>query len=185
MNEQNPSLKQVSRRSVAWGIITIICGVLSIGAPLASGLAVTIMVGAILLVAGASMAIFAFQAPSLGRGILRNLFGLLTVLVGISTLSQPGIALESLTLLLGLYFLADGVVAMVMAFNVKPSPGWGWMTFSGAVTIALGWIILKGWPVSGVWAIGVLVGVRLLFAGMTMLTLGTAGSQAANAMREP
>ena len=45
--------------------------------------------------------------------------------------------------------------------------------------------ILKGWPVSGVWAIGILVGVRLLFAGMTMLTLGTAGSQAARAMQDP
>ena len=62
-------------------------------------------------------------------------------------------------------------MTMIVAFNVKPQPGWGWMTFNGIVTIMLGWMILKGWPVSGVWAIGILVGVRLLFAGITMLTL--------------
>lgn len=185
MNEQVQPLKQASRRGIVWGIITIICGILSIGSPLISGLAVAIMVGVFLLMAGFSMTIFAFQAPSLGRGVLKFLFGALTVIVGIAALSQPGIALANLTLLLGFYFLADGVVSMIVAFNVKPDPGWGWMTFNGVVTIALGWMILKGWPVSGVWAIGILVGVRLLFAGMTMLTLGTAGSQAAKAMQAP
>jgi uncharacterized membrane protein HdeD (DUF308 family) len=185
MNEQVQPLKQASRKGIVWGIITIICGVLAIGSPLVSGLAVAIMVGVFLLLAGFSMTIFAFQAHSLGRGILKFLFGALTLLVGIAALSKPGIALAELTLLLGLYFLADGVVSMIVAFNVKPEPGWGWMTFNGAVTLALGWMILKGWPVSGVWAVGILVGIRLLFAGMTMLTLGTAGSQAAKAMQEP
>lgn len=184
MSEQSQQLKQASGRGIVWGIITIICGVLSIGSPLVSGLAVAIMVGVFLLMAGFSMTIFAFQAPSLGRGVLKFLFGALTVIVGIAALSQPGIALAKLTLLLGLYFLADGVVTMIVAFNVKPAPGWGWMTFNGAVTIALGWMILRGWPVSGVWAIGILVGVRLLFAGITMLTLGTAGKQAARAMQD-
>ena len=48
-----------------------------------------------------------------------------------------------------------------------------------------GWMILKGWPLSGVWAIGILVGVRLLFAGMTMLTLGSAGNQLAKDQTDP
>ena len=185
MNDQVQPLKQASRRGMVWGIVTIICGVLSIGSPLVSGLAVAIMVGVLLFMAGAAMTFFAFQAPSLGRGVLKLLFGTLTVLVGVSVLSQPGIALAQLTLLLGLYFIADGVIAMIVAFNVKPDPGWGWMTFNGAVTIALGWMILKGWPVSGVWAVGILVGVRLLFAGMTMLTMGTAGRQVAKTMQQP
>ena len=182
MNNNAQPLKKASNRGVIWGVLTIFLGVLAIGSPLVSGLAVAITVGAVLLVAGISMTLFAFQAPSFGRGILRLLFGALTILVGISALSQPGIALANLTLLLGIYFIADGVMALIVAFNVKPLPGWGWMTFNGAVTIALGWMILKGWPVSGVWAIGILVGVRLLFAGMTMLTLGTAGRQVAGSL---
>jgi uncharacterized membrane protein HdeD (DUF308 family) len=185
MNDPAQSLNQASKRGMIWGVVTILCGILAIGSPLVSGLAVAIMVGVLLLMAGASMTFFAFQAPSLGKGFLKLLFGLLTVLVGISVLSQPGIALAQLTLLLGFYFIADGVVAMIVAFNIKPDPGWGWMTFNGAVTIALGWMILKGWPVSGVWAVGILVGVRLLFAGMTMLTMGTAGRQVAKTMQQP
>ena len=184
MNDNAQPLKKASNRGMIWGVLTIFLGVLAIGSPLVSGLAVAITVGAVLLLAGISMTLFAFQAPSFGRGLLRLLFGALTVLVGISALSQPGIALVNLTLLLGIYFIADGVVALIVAFNVKPSPGWGWMTFNGAVTIALGWMILKGWPVSGVWAVGILVGVRLLFAGMTMLTLGTAGRQIAGSLND-
>jgi uncharacterized membrane protein HdeD (DUF308 family) len=184
MNDNAQPLKKASNRGMIWGLLTIFLGVLAIGSPLVSGLAVAITVGAVLLLAGISMTLFAFQAPSFGRGLLRLLFGALTVLVGISALSQPGIALVNLTLLLGIYFIADGVVALIVAFNVKPSPGWGWMTFNGAVTIALGWMILKGWPVSGVWAVGILVGVRLLFAGMTMLTLGTAGRQIAGSLND-
>ena len=167
-----------------WGILTILLGFFAIGSPLYSGLAVAVMVGIALVAAGISMTLFAFQAPSLGRGILKLLFGALTLFVGIAALAQPDIALVKLTLLLGAYFVADGIMTLIVAFNVKPQPGWGWMTFNGAVTIALGWMILRGWPLSGVWAIGILVGVRLLFAGVTMLTLGTAGSQAASQMND-
>ena len=177
MNNQSQPLNQVSRMGMIWGVLTILFGFMAIGSPLVSGLAVAILVGIALLAAGISMTLFAFQAPSLGRGVLKFLFGALTVLVGLAAVAQPEITLINLTLLLGLYFIADGVVAMIVAFNVKPAPGWGWMTFNGIVTIALGWMILKGWPVSGVWAIGILVGVRLLFAGISMLTLGAAGSQ--------
>jgi uncharacterized membrane protein HdeD (DUF308 family) len=179
MNENTQALKSASRLGMLWGILTILFGLFAIGSPLYTGLAVAVMVGMALVAAGVSMTVFAFQAPSLGRGILKLLFGALTVVVGIAVLAQPGMALAKLTLLLGAYFIADGVMTMIVAFNVKPRPGWGWMTFNGVVTIALGWMILKGWPLSGVWAIGVLVGIRLLFAGITMLTLGTAGSQAA------
>jgi uncharacterized membrane protein HdeD (DUF308 family) len=179
MNENTQALKSASRLGMLWGILTILFGLFAIGSPLYTGLAVAVMVGMALVAAGVSMTVFAFQAPSLGRGILKLLFGALTVVVGIAVLAQPGMALAKLTLLLGAYFIADGVMTMIVAFNVKPQPGWGWMTFNGVVTIALGWMILKGWPLSGVWAIGVLVGIRLLFAGITMLTIGTAGSQAA------
>ena len=185
MNENAQALKSASRLGMLWGILTILFGLFAIGSPLYSGLAVAVMVGFALVAAGISMTLFAFQAPSLGRGILKFLFGALTICVGIAALAQPGIALAKLTLLLGAYFVADGVMTMIVAFNVKPEPGWGWMTFNGIVTIALGWMILKGWPLSGVWAIGILVGVRLLFAGMTMLTLGSAGNQLAKDQTDP
>ena len=179
MNNESRELKQASRRGMLWGALTLLLGLFAIASPVIPGLAVTIMVGAALLLAGISMTVYAFQAPSLGRGILKLLFGGLTVIVGVAMLSQPGLALAKLTLLLGVYFLFDGVVTLIVAWNVKPEPGWGWMTFNGGITIILGWMILRGWPVSGLWAIGILVGVRLIFAGITMLTLGSAARAAA------
>ena len=84
----------------------------------------------------------------------------------------------------------DGIIVILdrtgpNTFKIlEPEAGWGWMTFNGVVTIALGWMILKGWPVSGAWAIGILVGIRLLFSGVAMLTLGSAGSQVARTLRD-
>ena len=126
----------------------------------------------------------AFQAGSLGRGILKLLFGGLTIIIALVMFSEPGIALAKLTLFLGVYFIIDGIMVLAGSLSVKPQPGWGWMAFNGAVTLLLAWLILEGWPISGAWAIGILVGVRLLFSGMTMLALGSVGSQAAKEMNK-
>ena len=88
---------------------------------------------------------------------------------------QPGMALASLTLVLAIYFLVDGLVMLFAAFSVKPARGWGWLLFNGIITLLLGLLIFGQWPLSGAWAIGILVGVRLLFAGMTMIALGSSG----------
>ena len=153
-----------SRPGMLWGILTLLAGFVAVGSPLMSGLVVTMIVAITLLAAGISMAIYAFQAGSLGRGILRLLFGALTVIVGLIMLAQPGLALAKLTLLLGIYFVFDGIVVLTAAFKVRPQRGWGWLAFNGLATLLLAWFILDGWPLSGVWAIGVLVGIRLIFA---------------------
>ncbi len=182
MSENAQVLKQASRGSMIWGFLTLLFGLFAIASPYIAGLSTAVFIGIALLAAGVSMAIFAFQAPSFGRGILKFLFGLLTLIIGIAIVSEPGIALAKLTLLLGLYFFFDGFMMFVLAWNVKPEPGWGWMTFNGAVTILLAYLVLNNWPDSALWAIGLLVGIRLLFAGVTMLTMGAAGRQVAGAM---
>ncbi len=64
---------------------------------------------------------------------------------------------------------------------MKPEAGWGWMTVNAFVTFALGIMILKGWPEASLFVIGILVGIRLVFAGITMLTMGSVGRQVAKA----
>ena len=182
MNEVSTELKKASGWGMAWGILTILIGLFAIGSPLASGLAVTLVIGISLLAAGVSMLVFAFQAPSLGKILLKLLFAGLTVVAGIVILSQPGIALAQLTLLLGAFFLVDGFLGFVVAWNMKPQQGWGWMTVNAFVTFALGIMILKGWPEASLFVVGILVGIRLVFAGITMLTMGTAGRQLAKSL---
>ena len=181
MNDTATELKKASGWGMAWGILTILFGLFAIGSPLASGLAVTLVIGIALLAAGVSMLVFAFQAPSLGKVLLKLLFAGLTIVAGVAVLSQPGIALAQLTLILGAFFLVDGFFGFIVAWNMKPERGWGWMTVNAFVTFALGIMILKGWPEASLFVIGILVGIRLVFAGITILTMGSVGRQVAKA----
>jgi uncharacterized membrane protein HdeD (DUF308 family) len=182
MNDDAQTLRSASRWGMVWGTLTLLFGFFAIASPFISGLAVALFIGISLLAAGVSMTIYAFRAPSLGRGVLKFLFGGLTVLFGIAVVAQPGIALAKLTILLGAYFIFDGLMTLVVAWNMKPEPGWGWMTFNGAVTLLLAYLVLSGWPESALWAVGMLVGIRLLFAGITMLSIGAAGSKVAGSL---
>lgn len=173
MNESTHAVPRGPGWGIAWGILTIVLGLLAMSTPLVSGLAVTLLIGYVLLAAGVAMLIFAFQAPSLGKVLLKLLFAVLTLVAGLAVVFQPGLALAQLTLLLGIVFIVDGVMGFIVAWNIKPANGWGWMTANALITLALGVMILKGWPAASLVVVGVLVGVRLLFAGLAMLTVGT------------
>jgi uncharacterized membrane protein HdeD (DUF308 family) len=87
-------------------------------------------------------------------------------------------------MILAIYFFVDGVSGVVTAFRVRPAQGWGWVLFSAIASIALGIMILRDWPVSGAWAVGTLVGVRLFFSGWSMIALGGLGEAAADVADE-
>jgi uncharacterized membrane protein HdeD (DUF308 family) len=88
--------------------------------------------------------------------------------------ARPGMGLATLTLLLGCYLLVDGIAHALLAFHVRPAKGWGWMLVSALVGVVLGFLLLKEWPLSGLWAIGTLVGINLLFAGFSIISVGSA-----------
>jgi uncharacterized membrane protein HdeD (DUF308 family) len=180
MNESSADIKKASGAITLWGVLTIVLGVFAMGAPLVTGLALALMIGISLVAAGLMQSIYAFQAGSIGKGVLRLLFGGVTVLAGLSIIGQPGIALATLTLILAIYFVVDGVTTLIASTAVAGGQGKGLIIFNGIVTLALGIMIWRGWPVSGAWAIGILVGIRLIFSGMTMMALGAVGRDASN-----
>ena len=159
---------------VALGVVSIAAGVLAIVAPLAGGLAVTMLVGAMMAVGGAARLVGAFHAGSFGQGALAFIGGVLAVVAGLILLARPGVGLQILTLLLGAYLLADGVFSAIVAFHARPQQGWGWMLVSAAVSVLLGFLLLAEWPLSGLWAVGTLIGVSMLFSGFSMISIGSA-----------
>lgn len=183
MNETANVLKAGSRVGIVWGVIVVILGILAMLAPLASGIAITLLVGIVLLASGLVQSIYAFRSDTALTGIGSLLFGGLTALAGLILVVHPGEGLKMITLFLGIYFLADGAVSLIQGLRFRPFPGWGSMVFSGIISLLLGGIILVGWPLSGIWAVGILVGVRLLFAGWTMIFLGTAAGEIAEQMK--
>ena len=184
MNESSQTIKKVSGAVTVWGVLTIILGVLAMGAPLVTGLALAVMIGISMIIAGLAQTMYAFQAGSVGRGFLRLLFGGITVLAGIAIIGQPGMALATLTLFLAVYFVVDGLTTIFASTSVAGGQGKGWMIFNGIITLVLGVMIWQEWPMSGAWAIGILLGIRLIFSGMTMLALGSVGRGVADGLSE-
>jgi uncharacterized membrane protein HdeD (DUF308 family) len=100
--------------------------------------------------------------------------GGLTLLCGIVLLAHPLFASGVLTIILALYFVLDGISEIAASVRLRPGSGWGWMLFGGIVSFWLGIIIWRQFPLSGVWAIGILLGIKLFFVGLIMLKGGSA-----------
>jgi uncharacterized membrane protein HdeD (DUF308 family) len=167
--------REASRTSIAFGAVLSVLGIFAVLAPLFTGVAVTVLVGLLLLLAGVVQIVFAFGAKSLGKGIVKFLLGGFSALAGVILLMTPVESLGTLTIILAVFFVAGGIIDVILALRLKPEEGWGWMVFSGIVSAALGVFILSQWPVSGIWAVGLLVGVRILMNGWMLMALGRTG----------
>lgn len=178
-------IKGSSRMGTVLGLTTVILGILAMAAPMIAGLTVTVVVAAMLLAAGVAMTAYAFSAGTFWRGLFQFLFGGLTALAGVVLLFRPLLGLASITMVLVVYFMVDGVSTVILGFRTKPTKGWGWMVFSGIAAVVFSVLIWREWPFSGAWAIGILVGVRLVMAGWVMIALGGIGEAIASSPQRP
>ena len=99
------------------------------------------------------------------------ILGAITGLAGLAVIGHPLLGLGFLTLLLVTFFVIEGIWKIVASFSYRPGSGWIWMLLSGVLSLVLGLMIWSQWPVSGMWAVGVLVGVDLLATGLSVLLL--------------
>lgn len=157
-----------------FGVVAIILGFLCMLTPLVTGIAVAFMVGGLILIGGIVRTIWAFKAETFGRGLVRGAIGVLTLVCGLFLVSDPLLATGFLTILLSAYLIADGLLEIAAGTRLKPASGWGWMVFGGILSILLGFVIWGQYPLSGAWAIGILLGIKLLFIGMIMVTVSSA-----------
>jgi uncharacterized membrane protein HdeD (DUF308 family) len=174
-------LKEAKKNSgwiTALGVVQVIVGVLALGSPLVAGIAAAVVAGVFLSLAGVIRIFAAFKAGSWGAGIFGLLVGILTVLGGLLIMVNPLFGLASLTLLLAIYFLIEGISVIMLGFKMKPAKGWGWTLFSGLVTLFLGGLIWSQWPLSGVWAVGTLLGIHLIFDGWAEIAVASAARAA-------
>jgi len=173
MGEIAKNVQSTGRRMTVFGIITIIVGIASIAAPLTTGISVVVTVGIFVIAAGILRMMWAFGAGSFGSGVLAFAIGGLTLLCGLSLVSEPIFAFGFLTVLIAMYLFADGIAEIAGAFRLAPESGRIWMIIGGVVSILLGIMMWEQYPLSGGWAIGVFLGIKLLFIGIAILTAGT------------
>ena len=174
MNDLADAARAGGKNMTVFGVIAIILGVLAMMMPGLIGVSVVYLLGVIVLIAGIMRMIWAFQAGGLGKGLLMFAIGLLTLLVGLALLAHPLFASGILTIMLALYFILDGISEIAAGFQRRPSDGWAWMLFGGIVSILLGMMIWRQFPLSGLWAIGILLGIKLFFVGLIMVMTGSA-----------
>lgn len=152
------------------GILVIALGALALMVPAITGLSVAMAVGVLVLVGGILRLIWAFRSGSLGRGILGIALGLLTIVAAVILLSHPLFLANTLTMLLAIYFIVDGIAELVAGFRAKPETGKTWLELGGIVSILLGVVLWMQLPFSGDWALGILFGVKLIFVGIIIVS---------------
>lgn len=182
MGELTEAASAGGRKLNILGVLIIVLGALAMMAPGLTGMSIALMVGVIIIAAGTMRIVWAFQAASVGQGLLIFLVGGLTLVCGIAMVSSPLLAAGVLTIVITAYLLLDGACEVVAGLQMRPEPGSGWMLFSGAVSVVLGIMIWRQFPLSGPWAIGVLLGIKLLFVGLTMVMIGTRVRSVAHAV---
>jgi uncharacterized membrane protein HdeD (DUF308 family) len=156
---------------IVLGVLLILAGIAALLFPLASSLAAEIMIGIAFLVAAAAQITHAFGARRLSGFLWQLLGGILFGFAGIVLLVYPLSGLVTLTLFLAVVLVVEGIFRVITAFRIRPRRGWGWILTGALLGIAAGVLIFLGFPVSAVWALGVLVGINLLFAGTSFLAL--------------
>jgi uncharacterized membrane protein HdeD (DUF308 family) len=172
------SVTGILKKSLGWSIflsvLMIVAGILAIIMPPAAGIAVTILVGWLLIFSGVAHLVFGWHTRTTGGLLLEVLLGIVYILVGVYLLLNPVAGLVSLTLALTIYLFAEGILEFILAIRLRPLPGSGWLFIDGIVTIILGVMIWRAWPSSTAWAVGILVGVSMLFSGIARLMLSLA-----------
>lgn len=166
---------------LALGILLVILGMIALGASVAMTLASVMLFGWLLIVGGVLEAVHAFWRERGWGGVFIDLLtGILYVVVGFMIVANPGAAAVTLTLLIALFLMFGGIFRIVVALMHR-FPHWGWLALHGLVNLLLGVAIWRQWPLSGLWVIGLFVGIDMVFNGWSLVMLGLA----ARKMPEP
>ena len=162
------------------GILLVVLGVAALILPPLASLAIAIFLGWMFLVSGIGGLIVTYWARSTPGFWWSLISAALAVLTGILLLARPIQAVLTLTIVLGAYFLAEGVATIMYALEHRRelSQRWSWLLVAGLMDILIGVIIVAGLPGSALWAIGLLVGINLLFGGASLIGMALAARNA-------
>ncbi|MCA1388711.1 MULTISPECIES: HdeD family acid-resistance protein [Bradyrhizobium] len=175
-SEMNQAVKAHWKAFLFEGILLAVLGIAALVLPPLASLATAIFLGWMFLIGGIGGLIATYWARSTPGFWWSLISAALAVLTGLLLLARPMQAVLTLTIVLGAYFLAEGVATIMYALEHRRelSGRWSWLLISGLVDIAISFMVITGLPSSAEWAIGVLVGINLLFGGATLIGMALA-----------
>jgi uncharacterized membrane protein HdeD (DUF308 family) len=142
-----------------------------------AGIAVTAIVGWLLLLSGILHLAFAWRGGRAGAVVWEVLLGVAYGGIGFYVLANPVAGLASLTFAVAIYLFIEGILEFILSFQLRPMPGTGWLLVDGIITLVLAMMIWSTWPSSAAWVIGTLVGISMFFSGITRFMLSLAVRQ--------
>ena len=163
---------------IALGVVSILVGVIALMNTFAATMATVYVLAAFLLVGGMMNAIDAFTIRRWNLAIIDILAAVLYFVAAVFMFRQPLLAGATVTIVLAALFMVNGAVRFFGALAMQPAH-WGWLLLHGAVTFALGLTLFLGLPVTGQTGPGLLIGVDLLFGGISAVAFGITARRAA------
>jgi uncharacterized membrane protein HdeD (DUF308 family) len=163
------------KNEIFWtGAALAVVGILALLAPAFTTFTVALMIGWVLIFAGAVTIYGAFSVEGSGPFFGQMVLGLLMLALGVYLLMHPGVSMMALTIMLAVIFMVDGAAQLMLAFDVRPRDGWIWVLLSGLVSIGIGLLIAAELPDSSRVVLGILVGIKFLAAGIAYIVFSRA-----------
>lgn len=159
---------------LALGIALMIGGIILIAAPLATSIAVTLLIAAVLFIGGLVQIYNAFKTQGTSSFLWNLVTGLIAVIGGIVIYVNPLAGTFALTLVIAAIFAAQGISQILLAFKLRPHEGWVWVLIAGLVALAAGVMIWMDLPGSAAWALGLIAGISVLVNGWSYIAIALA-----------
>ncbi|UXN60573.1 HdeD family acid-resistance protein [Phyllobacterium zundukense] len=169
------AMRETVKRYSLWyliqGALLVVAGVLAIIYPILSSVAVIIMLGWLLIISGVAQGISLVGARHVPHFWLQLISVILAFLIGFLFLRDPAQGLLTVTLLLIVFFMIEGISKIVFALTIRPFPYWGWVLASGLVGVLLSLVLWASLPVTALWLVGLLLGIQLISVGGALARL--------------
>ena len=175
-SEMNAAVRGHWKAFLFEGILLVVLGLAAMIVPPLASLAVTIFLGWMFLISGVAglvLTLWARQVPGFWWSLIS---AALAVIAGIILLAQPVQGTLTVTIIVGVYFLAEGVATIMYALEHRRelSERWSWLLIAGIMDVVIAGMIIAGLPGSAQWAVGLLVGINLLFGGASLIGMALA-----------
>jgi uncharacterized membrane protein HdeD (DUF308 family) len=166
------AMREKVKRHSFWYLLQsalmILGGILALVFPVISSVAIVVFLGWLLIFSGALQAFSLIDVRHVPHFWLQLVSVVLSVLVGILFLRNPGAGLLTLTLLLIVFFMVEGISKIIFSLTIRPFPNWGRVFASGVVGILLAFYLWANTPVTAIWLLGVLLGIELISEGAAL-----------------
>jgi uncharacterized membrane protein HdeD (DUF308 family) len=161
----------VKRHSLLYliqGGLMVLAGIVALVYPIFSSLAVVVLLGWLLIINGIVQGISLIGARNVPHFWLQLLSVVLSMIIGLMFLRNPGQGLFTLTMLLIVYFMVEGISKVIFSLTIRPFPNWTWVLVSGLIGILAAVFLWSSLPVTAVWLLGFLLGLLLISEGAAL-----------------